>query len=161
LGVQDPAAPYRIETGTLNHAAIDGVRAAVEYIAGWGGGSTLRERIVDAMTHISAYEHGLAAYYYDAVRGIPGVHAWGPDFAAGRARAPTVSITVDKITAAEAALALGNQGICVWDGDFYAARPVQVLGLAGRGGLLRTGVSMYNTRDELSRLLTGIEALRR
>ena len=30
------AAPYRIETGTLNHAAIHGLRAAVEYIASWG-----------------------------------------------------------------------------------------------------------------------------
>jgi cysteine desulfurase family protein (TIGR01976 family) len=159
LSVQDPAAPYRIETGTLNHAAIDGVRAAVEYIAGWGSGSDLRGRIVDAMTHISAYEHGLAAYYHDAVRKIPGVKVWGPDFAAGRLRAPTVSITLAMTTAAEAAVALGNQGICVWDGDFYAARPVEVLGLAGRGGLLRTGISMYNTQEELDRLLAGIERL--
>jgi cysteine desulfurase family protein (TIGR01976 family) len=159
LSVQDPAAPYRIETGTLNHAAIDGVRAAVEYIASWGDGATLRERIVDAMTHISAYEHELAKFYHDAVRRIPGVRVWGPDFAAGRARAPTVSITMDKITAAAAATALGNQGICVWDGDFYAARPVQLLGLAQRGGLLRTGISMYNTRDELQRLLKGLEGL--
>jgi len=159
LSVQNPAAPYRIETGTLNHAAIDGVRAAVEYIAGWGNGASLRQRIVDAMTHISAYEHELAKFYHDAVRRIPGVRVWGPDFAEGRARAPTVSITFAKITAAEAATALGNQGICVWDGDFYAARPVQVLGLAERGGLLRTGISMYNTRDELQRLLTAVEQL--
>ncbi len=159
LSVQNPAAPYRIETGTLNHAAIDGVRAAVEYIASWGNGASLRERIVDAMTHISAHEHELAKYYHDAVRRIPGVRVWGPDFGAGRARAPTVSITLDKITAAAAATALGNQGICVWDGDFYAACAVQVLGLAERGGLLRTGISMYNTRDELNRLLTGLERL--
>jgi len=158
LSVQNPAAPYRIETGTLNHAAIDGVRAAVEYIASWGNGASLRERIVDAMTHISAYEHELAKYYHDSVGRIPGVRVWGPDFGAGRARAPTVSITL-KITAAAAATALGNQGVCVWDGDFYAARPVQLLGLAERGGLLRTGISMYNTRDELSRLLTGLERL--
>jgi selenocysteine lyase/cysteine desulfurase len=159
LSVQNPAAPYRIETGTLNHAAIDGVRAAVEYIASWGNGASSRERIVDAMTHISAYEHELAKYYHDAVRRIPGVRVWGPDFGAGRARAPTVSITFAKFTAAEAATTLGNQGICVWDGDFYAARAVQVLGLAERGGLLRTGISMYSTRDELNRLLTGLERL--
>ncbi len=159
LSVQDPAAPYRIETGTLNHAAIDGVRAAVEYIAGWGSGTSLRERIVDAMTHISAYEHELAKAYHDAVRAIPGVRVWGPDFAAGRARAPTVSITLAKATAAEAAASLGNEGICVWDGDFYAARPVQVLGLAERGGLIRTGISMYNTREELDRLLAALERL--
>jgi cysteine desulfurase family protein (TIGR01976 family) len=159
LSVQDPAAPYRIETGTLNHAAIEGVRAAVEYIASWGSGGDLRERIVDAMGHISAYEHELAAYYHGAARAIPGVKVWGPDFAAGRARAPTVSITLAGATAGEAAIALGNQGICVWDGDFYAARPVHVLGLAERGGLLRTGISMYNTREELDRLLAGIERL--
>jgi selenocysteine lyase/cysteine desulfurase len=159
LSVQDPAAPYRIETGTLNHAAIDGVRAAVEYIASWGDGATLRERVVDAMAHISAYEHELAKFYHDAVRRIPGVRVWGPDFADGRVRAPTVSITIDGITAAEAATDLGNQGICVWDGNFYAARPVQVLDLAERGGLLRTGISMYNTRDELQRLLKELERL--
>jgi len=159
LSVQDPAAPYRIETGTLNHAAIDGVRAAVDYIASWGDGTSLRERIVDAMTQIGAYEHELAKHYHDAARRIPGIRVWGPDFAAGRTRAPTVSISFDKITPAAAAIELGNQGICVWDGDFYAARPVQVLGLAERGGLLRTGVSMYNTRDELDRLLTGLKKL--
>ncbi len=159
LSVQDPAAPYRIETGTLNHAAIDGVRAAVEYIAGWGSGAGLRERIVDAMTQISAYEHDLARHYHDAVRSIPGVRVWGPDFSPGRARAPTVSITLNKATAAQAAIAAGERGICVWDGDFYAARPVQVLGLAEGGGLLRTGVSMYNTREELNRLLAVLETL--
>ncbi len=102
LSVQDPAAPHRIETGTLNHAAIDGLRAAVEYLAGWGSGISLRERIVDAMSGISAYEHELAKFYHDGVRGIPGVRIWGPDFSS-RARAATVSITLDKTTAGEAA----------------------------------------------------------
>ena len=158
LSVQDPAAPYRIETGTLNHAAIDGVRAAVDYIASWGMGSTLRERILSAMSDISAYEHELAKHYYDAVRRIPGVRVWGPGFEGG-ARAPTVSFAHEKVTAEELAVAVGKQGICVWDGNFYAARPVEVLGLDRRGGLLRTGISMYNTREELDRLLAGIEAL--
>jgi cysteine desulfurase family protein (TIGR01976 family) len=158
LSVQDSKSPYRIETGTLNHPAIDGLRAAVEFIAGWGGGASLRERIVDAMTGIAAYEHELAMYYHDAVRKIPGVSVWGPDFSR-EARAPTVSITLEGVAAAEIATAAGRQGICVWDGNFYAARPVEVLGLVERGGLLRTGVSMYNTREELSRLLAQIERL--
>ena len=41
LSVQDPAAPYRIETGTLNHAAIDALRAAVEYLGVVGPGLEL------------------------------------------------------------------------------------------------------------------------
>ncbi|MGO9513549.1 MAG: cysteine desulfurase-like protein [Steroidobacteraceae bacterium] len=158
LRVQDAAAPYRIETGTLNHPAIDGLRAAVEYLAGWGAGATLRERIVDAMTGIAAYEHQLAHFYHAGVREIPGVRVWGPGFAA-RERAPTVSITLEKHTAAAAAAALGAEGICVWDGHFYAVRAVEVLGLADRGGLLRTGISMYSTQDDIRRLLNGIERL--
>jgi cysteine desulfurase family protein (TIGR01976 family) len=158
LSVQDSKAPYRIETGTLNHAAIDALRAAVDYIAGWGSGTTLRARIVDAMTGISAYEHDLAAFYHAAVQGISGVQVWGPGFAS-RARAPTVSITLNKVSAAEAAAALAARGICVWDGHFYAQRALQILKLNERGGLLRTGVSMYTTREDLQRLIAGIEAL--
>ena len=158
LSVQDPAAPYRIETGTLNHAAIDGLRAAVEYLASWGAGKSLRDRIVDAMSGICAYEHGLAKQYHDEVRRLPGVRVWGPDFTT-RARAPTVSITLSNHTAAEAATALGAQGVCVWDGDFYAARAVECLGLAKRGGLLRTGISMYTTQRDIARALAGIEEL--
>jgi cysteine desulfurase family protein (TIGR01976 family) len=158
LSVQDPAAPYRIETGTLNHAAIDALRAAVEYLGSWGQGSSLRERLVDAMTGIAAYEHGLARFYHDSVRELRGVQVWGPDFSR-RSRAPTVSITLDKASAAQAATALGKEGICVWDGHFYAARAVQVLGLSERGGLLRTGVSMYSSREDLQRLLAGIAKL--
>jgi cysteine desulfurase family protein (TIGR01976 family) len=158
LRVQDPAAPYRIETGTLNHPAIDGLRAAIEYLASWGTGSTLRERIVDAMTGIAGYEHDLARGYYEAVRRLPGVRVWGPDFAT-RARAPTVSITFDKHTAQAAATALGAQGLCVWDGNFYAARAVEVLGLAERGGLLRSGISMYTSPADIRRLLSAVERL--
>jgi len=155
LRTQDDASPFRIETGTLNHAALAGVKAAIEYIAVWGRGVTLRERVVSAMHGIAAYEHEVGAYYHEQVRQIPGVTVWGPDFAAG-IRAPTISITVDGITAAEAATRLGDQGIQVWDGDFYAARAVEVLGLAPGGGVLRTGVVMYNTREEIDRLLQGL-----
>ncbi len=158
LRVQDPMAPYRIETGTLNHAAIEGMRAAVDYLARWGAGPTLRDRLIDAMNGISAYEHDLAASYHDRVRALPGIRVWGPDFRT-RARAPTVSVTLAGHTAAEAAARLGEDGICVWDGDFYAARVVEKLGLADRGGLLRTGISMYTRSGDIDRLLEGLEKL--
>jgi selenocysteine lyase/cysteine desulfurase len=70
-----------------------------------------------------------------------------------------VSITLERHTAGEAAAALGEQGICVWDGDFYAARAVEILGLGGRGGLLRTGISLYTARAEIDRLLAVIGRL--
>ena len=158
LSTQDPAAPYRIETGTLNHAAIAGVHAAINYIASFGRGATLRECLVNAMSSIARYEHGLASYYHSHVRTLPGVRVWGPDFASA-ARAPTVSITLKKHTPDEAAPALGKQNICIWNGNFYAARAVEILGLEASGGLLRTGISMYTTQAEIDHLLAAIATL--
>jgi cysteine desulfurase family protein (TIGR01976 family) len=156
LSTQDPQAPFRIETGTLNHAALAGVKAAIEYIALWGSGSTLRERIVTAMGDLAAYEHGLAGHYYEMVRQIPGVKVWGPDFSAGH-RAPTVSITVEGMPATDVARHLGEAGLQVWAGHFYASRAMEILGLDR--GVVRTGLAMYNTREEIDRLIEEIERL--
>jgi len=158
LRTQDDEAPFRIETGTLNHAALAGVKAAIEFIASWGRGETLRERIVTAMDDIARHEHGIAAHYHDTVRQIPGVKVWGPDFSTPR-RAPTVSITVDGVEPIDVARRLGEAGLQVWDGNFYAVRAVEVLGLAETGGVVRTGVCMYNTREEIDRLIEEIERL--
>ena len=157
LRTQEEEAPWRIETGTLNHAALVGVKATVEYIASWGTGATLRERIVSAMEGIAGYEHGLGVYYYENVGRIPGVTVQGPDFSG--VRAPTVSITLEGVRPIDAARALGERGVQVWDGHFYALRPIEALGLAERGGVLRAGIVMYNTREEIDRLLEGVEAL--
>ncbi|HEY9420417.1 MAG TPA: cysteine desulfurase-like protein [Thermoanaerobaculia bacterium] len=160
LRTQEDEAPWRIETGTLNHAALVGVTAAVEYIASWGTGGTLRQRIVSAMEAIGAWEHGLGAYYAENIQRIPGVAVQGADFSGGL-RAPTVSITIDGIQPIDAARALGERGLQVWDGHFYAIRAMEVLGLAELGGVLRTGIVMYNTREEIDRLLEGIAEIAR
>lgn len=160
LCTQDARAPWRIETGTLNHAAIAGVAAAVEYVAGFGSGEDLYQRVHTAKQAIADYEYGLASRYWRELGALDGVRAWGPDFSSPR-RAPTVSVTVDGLPAGEVARQLAAAGLLVWDGDFYARRAVERLGLAGQGGLLRTGFSMYNTHDEVDRLLQALSSLRR
>jgi selenocysteine lyase/cysteine desulfurase len=112
------------------------------------------------MEGIAAYEHSLAERYWRQVREIPGVTVRGPGFdGEGLRRAPTVSITVEETTPQALAGALGARGILVWDGDFYAVRLIEVLGLVERGGVLRTGISMYNTADEIDRLVESLREL--
>ncbi len=155
LRTQEPTGPYRIETGTLNHAALVGVGAAIDFLASWGRGEDPRQRLIDAMTGIGEWEAALARRYWSEVRAIPGVTVHGPAVGDGR-RAPTVSITLGGLPAETVARRLGERGVQVWDGDFYAVRAVEVLGLAGVGGLLRTGFLLYNTPEEVDRLLTGL-----
>ena len=158
LRVQCDEAPYRIETGTLNFAAIAGTTAAVEYVASWGDGPDLRASLTQAMEDIAANEHELARTYYEGASAIPGVNVWGPGFDSRR-RSPTVSITIDGLHPQDAARRLAEQGLAVWSGHFYALRPIEVLGLADAGGVIRVGISMYNTRAEIERLLEALESL--
>ncbi len=75
LRTQKAVAPYCIEIGALNHAALAGVHAAMEYIAGWGSGETRRDRLESAMHAIHDYEIDLARHYYNRVKNIAGVTA--------------------------------------------------------------------------------------
>jgi len=159
LIVQEDDPPYRIETGTLNHPAIEGVGAAVEYLARFGRGATRKETVHDAVAAIAVYEHELGQHLWSSLEGLPGVRLWGVDFSRPT-RAPTVSFTIDSVDAGSIAKALGKVGICVWDGDFYAPRPVQILNIPGKA-LLRVGFSMYNTKDEAERLVQCVAALAR
>ncbi|HUI11221.1 MAG TPA: cysteine desulfurase-like protein [Bacteroidota bacterium] len=155
LRVQDQRAPWRIETGTLNHAAIAGVAAAVGYIATCGTGGGRRARLVSGMEAIGDHECRLARRLYEGLRGIDRVAVHGPSFDVPR-RAPTVSFTVEGKTPADVSARLGERGICTWDGNFYAVRPMEVLGLQARGGVTRAGISLYNTDDEIARLLRAV-----
>jgi len=158
LRTQDQRAPYRIETGTLNHAAIAGVRAAVEYIAALGTGTDLRSRIVDGMQILGCHERALGTMLYHGLKGIPKVRVYGQSFDVPH-RAPTVSFTVDGKKAADVSAHLAERGICTWDGHFYAIRPMEVMGLLDRGGVTRVGISLYTTEEEVTRLLNEIRHL--
>ncbi len=156
LRTQDQQAPYRIETGTLNHAAIAGVRAAVDYIAQLGHGSDVRASIVDGMEQLGRHERALGTMLYEGLKAIPGVTVFGPSFEVAK-RAPTVSFTVGSLTAAEVSRHLADQALCTWDGHFYAIRPIEVLGLLERGGVTRVGVSLYTERREIARLCEAVK----
>jgi cysteine desulfurase family protein (TIGR01976 family) len=158
LRTQQPGAPFKIETGTLNHAALAGVQAAIEYIASFGQGAGIRDRVVSGMEEIGRYEHDLASLLFHGLEKIPGVVVYGPHID-DTPRAPTISFTVKGMTPPEVCKLLDQKGICAWDGHFYAIRPIEILGLYSKGGLTRVGISLYNTEAEVQRLLDALYEL--
>ena len=158
LVVQDQQAPYIIETGTLNHAACSGVSAAIDFISSLGQGSTYREKLESAYLQISDHEFSLAKHLYESLEGFDKTTVIGPDFST-RERTPTVSFVHSEYSPKEVCALLAKQNICAWDGHFYALKAIQQLGLESRGGVTRLGISLYNTRKEIDRVIEVIKSI--
>jgi selenocysteine lyase/cysteine desulfurase len=159
------------ETGTLNFEGIAGSRAAVEYIAELGRrfgapfaaafpGMTGRRLETHAgMAAIRAYEMPLFGRLLDGLEAIPGAKVWGiTDRSRFAERTPTAAVTLAGHTPEHLATALGDRGIATWWGNFYAAGVVERLGLAPRG-VLRIGLTHYNTAAEVDRLVAELGAI--
>jgi selenocysteine lyase/cysteine desulfurase len=54
---------------------------------------------------------------------------------------------------------LADQGIYVWDGNYYAINVTERLGLEDQGGMVRVGAAHYNTLDEITRLGVALQKI--
>jgi len=154
----------RFETGTQNHEGLAGVVAAVDYLAAVGvshggapSGAPIGERIRAAMTAIRDYEMELYGRLVDGLDAIDGLRLYGiTDRARFADRTPTAALTVDGLAPRAISEALGRDGIATWDGDFYATGLIARLGLADSGGVVRIGLTHYNTAEEVDRVVASI-----
>ncbi len=150
----------RFETGTGNFEGYAGALAAVRYLedvgvmAGAPAAAGRRARIVAALTSIRAVEMALFRRLHDGLASIEGVRLFGiTDPAAFDGRTPTAALTIAGMAPHDVAIALGAEGIAVWDGDFYATGLIERLGFSETGGIVRIGLTHYNTVAEVDRLL--------
>ncbi len=157
LIVQEQFAPYKIETGTLNHAACSGVSAAIDFISLIGEGNSYREKLVSAYNKIGNHEYELASNLYSNLDSLDNVTVIGQDFS-NKNRTPTVSFIHKKYSANEICKKLGEVNICAWDGHFYALKAIQKLNLEKIGGVTRLGVSLYNSQEEIDRTVKVISS---
>jgi cysteine desulfurase family protein (TIGR01976 family) len=160
--------PYRWETGTPSFETINGVAAALDYLA-WVGerfgagefsGVDGRPRLLRrAMAAIQAYEQELTRHLIARLQSLPGVTIAGiTDPARLSERVPTVSFVMAGHAPPEIAQYLGDHHIYVWDGHYYAPEIMERLG-RGEQGMVRIGPVHYNTAEEIDRLMSRLAAL--
>ena len=132
---------HRFETGTLPHELLAGFVACVKYIdsIGWEA--------------IQAHERELGQRFLD---GLPdtctlyGIN--GMDM-----RVSTFAFNVEGRSPRAVAEHLGERGIAVWQGNYYALEVMKRLGLDE--GAVRAGFVHYNTAGEVDRLLDELTRL--
>ena len=137
----DEPVGHRLETGTLAHELLAGFVAAVAYLdeVGW-----------DA---IRTHEQALGQHF---LAGLPErCELFGLRTMEGRV--PTFAFRVEGVAPRVVAERLGELGIAVWDGDYYAVEAMTALGLQPEGAV-RAGFVHYNTPAEVDRLLEALEA---
>ncbi|MGB2953871.1 MAG: aminotransferase class V-fold PLP-dependent enzyme, partial [Gaiellaceae bacterium] len=131
---------HRYETGTLPHELLAGFVAAVDYIGsiGWEA--------------IQQHERELGERF---LAGLPATsRLYGLPTMDGRV--PTFALTVEGRRPYAVAERLGERGIAVWHGNYYALEVMRRLGLEPDGAV-RIGIVHYNTAEEVDRLLAELD----
>ncbi len=157
--------PGKFETGTQNHEGIAGVLGAVEYFEWVGrefGGehaeglreySGRRLELKKAMAAIHSYESELNRALLSTLEQVPGITVFGlTDMKRLDERVATFSFRLKDQHPHDTAQKLADEGIYVWDGNYYALNVTERLDLEDKGGMVRVGAAHYNTLDEVTRL---------
>jgi cysteine desulfurase family protein (TIGR01976 family) len=151
--------PGKWETGTPNFEGIAGVLGAIEYIE-WiantfgEGGNTRRARIIEGLELLKAYEMVLGEHLLETLETVPGIQIYGlTDIDRLEERVPTVSFTIKGKSPADIAAYLSENGVYVWNGNYYALSVTERLGVEDSGGMVRVGPVHYNTTEEIDRFV--------
>ena len=151
----------KAEYGTPPFESYAGWLAALDYFAELGGaprGAPLtRAALEAAWARIAELEAPLTLALLDGLASLAplGVSVFGTIVPSERVG--TVAFRVGSREPADVARALGDEGVCVSAGHFYATLPCEAQGLLP-GGVVRVSLAHYNTVAEVSRL---IDAIRR
>lgn len=126
--------PHKFEAGTANIAGAVGLGAAIDYLQRLG------------LEAIHKHERVLTAYAHQMLTRIPGLRIIGT----ATQKTSVISFVVQSIASDKLARYLDQAGIAVRSGH-HCAQPV--LRHFGLDGSLRLSLGLYNTKDEIDKLV--------
>jgi len=131
--------PQRFEAGTPMTSQVVGLAAAAHYLGAIG------------MDAVEAHERELVAAAIDGLSGIDGVRIIGPTSL--ESRGSPVSFVVDGVHAHDVGQVLDDDGVAVRVGHHCALPLHRRFGVAATA---RASFAVYNTADEVDRLVAGV-----
>ena len=153
----------KFELGTPAFEALAGWLAALRYIAVEVGGAEddgalpTRAALERGYHAIEALEAPVKEALVRGLAAIDGVRIYGSiDLSE---RVGTVAFRVRDLDPAAVAKALGDLGVCVGNGHFYAILPCAALGVLESGGVVRASIAHYSSAQDVQRLLEGVAAI--
>ena len=131
--------PLKFEAGTPDYVATHGLAKALDYVSALG------------MDNIFAHEQDLTHYALQQLREIEGMHIYGH---AGDSGDAVISFNVGNIHHMDLGTLLDQLGIAVRTGHHCAQPLMDRLGVLGT---VRASFGLYNTREEVDALVSGIK----
>jgi cysteine desulfurase / selenocysteine lyase len=136
--------PAKFEAGTSPIAEAIGMGAAVDFVSAIG------------MEAIRAHERELVAYALERLAEVPGLTIHGP--ADADRRGAVISFAIDGVHPHDVSEILARGGVCVRAGHHCAQPLMRRLGVAATS---RASFAVHSTREDVDRLLDGIENVRK
>jgi cysteine desulfurase/selenocysteine lyase len=130
--------PYKFEAGTPNIADAAVLRSALEFVSKIG-----KEKIRD-------HENELLTYATEQLVQLPGLRIIGT----AASKVSVVSFVIDKVHPQDVGILLDNRGIAVRTGHHCAQPLMHCFGIPGT---IRASFAMYNTKEEVDQLITGLQ----
>lgn len=134
--------PLKFEAGTPHIAGAMSLSAAIDYIRGIG------------LEQIAAHEAQLLSYASQQLQTIDGITLYGP----ATLRCSAVSFNLAGMHPLDVGMILDKSGIAVRTGAHCAELVMQHYGISGT---LRASFALYNTCEEIDRLIVGLHKARR
>jgi cysteine desulfurase / selenocysteine lyase len=131
--------PYKFEAGTSAATEAIGLGAAIEYLDAIG------------MERVRAHERDLTAYALERLPEVEGIQLFGPPEL--DRRGGVVAFAIDGIHPHDIAELCDREGVCVRAGHHCAQPLMRCLGV---GATARASFHVYNSRDEVDRLVDAL-----
>ncbi len=129
--------PFKFEAGTPNIAGAIGLGEAIDFVSEIG------------IENIAEYEHELLTYATEKLNTIDGMRIFGTS----EHKSSVISFLVKEIHPFDMGTMLDKMGLAVRTGH-HCAQPI--MDYFGIPGTLRASFAVYNTKEEIDRLVEGI-----